>query len=148
MEKEEVMRLQHIKQASIKYKQMALWLTAGMALAILLACRVSASCEEILPQVVKPLVVSSIFSLACSTAYGEAWKATATSSPVNLAKFYMAASGIKMMAASIVVIAYVAFDKQNVLGFAAIFALFYLVFLAFDCIYFARVEKKSKLNKE
>ena len=35
MEKDEKMRLQAIRQAGIKYKQISLWMTAAMALAIL-----------------------------------------------------------------------------------------------------------------
>ena len=147
MEKEEKMRLQTIRQANIKYKQISLWLTALMALAILLACRISDLCSDILPQVVNPLVVSAIFSLVASTAYGEAWKAVAKSSPANLAKFYMAALVIKMVAGTLVFLIYVLVcDKQNILGFTAIFALFYVVLLVFDCIYFSRVEKKNNLN--
>ena len=143
------MRLQTIRQAGIKYKQISLWLTALMALAILLACRLSALCNDILPQVVNPLVVSAIFSLVASTAYGEAWKAVAKSSPANLAKFYMAALVIKMVAGTLVFLIYVLVcDKQNILGFTAIFALFYVVLLVFDCIYFSRVEKKNNLNKK
>ena len=146
MEKDEVMRLQYIKQVGIKYKQISLWLTAGLALAILFACRVSAHCDDILPQVVNPLVVSALFSLVASTAYGEAWTALAKSSPANLAKFYLAASALKMMSAAVVFLIYVVVcDKQNILGFAAIFVLFYVVLLVFDCIYFARVEKKNNL---
>lgn len=149
MEKEEKMRLQTIRQAGIKYKQISLWLTALMALAILFACRLSAICNDILPQVVNPLVVSAIFSLVASTAYGEAWKAVAKSSPANLAKFYMAALVIKMVAGTLVFLIYVLVcDKQNILGFTAIFALFYVVLLVFDCIYFSRVEKKNNLNKK
>ena len=149
MEKEEKMRLQAIRQAGIKYKQISLWLTALMALAILFACRLSALCNDILPQVVNPLVVSAIFSLVASTAYGEAWKAVAKSSPANLAKFYMAALVIKMVAGTLVFLIYVLVcDKQNILGFTAIFALFYVVLLVFDCIYFSRVEKKNNLNKK
>ena len=149
MEKEEKMRLQTIRQANIKYKQISLWLTALMALAILLVCRISALCSDILPQVVNPLVVSAIFSLVASTAYGEAWKAVAKSSPANLAKFYMAALVIKMVAGTLVFLIYVLVcDKQNILGFTAIFALFYVVLLVFDCIYFSRVEKKNNLNKK
>ena len=149
MEKEEKMRLQTIRQANIKYKQISLWLTALMALAILFACRLSALCNDILPQVVNPLVVSAIFSLVASTAYGEAWKAIAKSSPANLAKFYMAALVIKMVAGTLVFLIYVLVcDKQNILGFTAIFALFYVVLLVFDCIYFSRVEKKNNLNKK
>lgn len=143
------MRLQTIRQAGIKYKQISLWLTALMALAILFACRLSALCNDILPQVVNPLVVSAIFSLVASTAYGEAWKAIAKSSPANLAKFYMAALVIKMVAGTLVFLIYVLVcDKQNILGFTAIFALFYVVLLVFDCIYFSRVEKKNNLNKK
>lgn len=147
MEKDEKLRLQTIRQASIRYKQISLWLTAAVALAVLFACRLSAQCDDMIAQVVNPLVVSAIFSLVASTAYGEAWKAVAKSSPANLAKFYMAALVIKMVAGTTVFLIYVLVcDKQNILGFTAIFALFYVVLLVFDCIYFARVEKKNRLS--
>ena len=134
MEKDEKLRLQTIRQASIKYKQISLWLTALMALVILFACRVSALCDDILPRVVNPLIVSAIFSLVASTAYGEAWKAVAKSSPANLAKFYLAALVLKLMAGTLVFLIYVLVcDKQNILGFTAVFALFYVVLLVFDC---------------
>ena len=149
MEKDEKLRLQTIRQASIRYKQISLWLTAAVALAVLFACRLSAQCDDMIAQVVTPLVVSAIFSLVASTAYGEAWKAVAKSSPANLAKFYMAALVIKMVAGTLVFLIYVLVcDKQNILGFTAIFALFYVVLLVFDCIYFSRVEKKNNLNKK
>ena len=149
MEKDEKLRLQTIRQASIRYKQISLWLTAAVALAVLFACRLSAQCDDMIAQVVNPLVVSAIFSLVASTAYGEAWKAIAKSSPTNLAKFYMAALVIKMVAGTLVFLIYVLVcDKQNILGFTAIFALFYVVLLVFDCIYFSRVEKKNNLNKK
>lgn len=147
MEKDEKLRLQTIRQASIRYKQISLWLTAAVALAVLFACRLSAQCDDLIAQVVNPLVVSAIFSLVASTAYGEAWKAVAKSSPANLAKFYLAAMMLKMMAGVLVFLIYVLVcDKQNILGFTAIFALFYVVLLVFDCIYFARVEKKNRLS--
>ena len=147
MEKDEKLRLQTIRQASIRYKQISLWLTAAVALAVLFVCRLSAQCDDMIAQVVNPLVVSAIFSLVASTAYGEAWKAVAKSSPANLAKFYMAALVIKMIAGTLVFLIYVlTCDRQNILGFTAIFALFYVVLLVFDCIYFARVEKKNRLS--
>lgn len=147
MEKNEKMRLQNIKQINIKYKQISLWLTAAMTLIILFACRVSAQCDDMIAQVVNPLVVSALFSIIASTAYGEAWKAIAKSSPANLAKFYLAALVIKMVAGTLVFLVYVLLcDKQNILGFTAIFALFYVALLVFDCIYFAWVEKKSRLS--
>lgn len=147
MEKDEKLRLQTIRQASIRYKQISLWLTAAVALAVLFACRLSAQCNDMIAQVVNPLVVSAIFSLAASTAYGEAWKAVAKSSPANLARFYLAALVLKLMAGTLVFLIYVLVcDRQNILGFTAIFALFYVVLLVFDCIYFARVEKKNRLS--
>lgn len=139
--------MQTIRQASIRYKQISLWLTAAVALAVLFACRLSAQCDDMIAQVVNPLVVSAIFSLAASTAYGEAWKAVAKSSPANLARFYMAALVLKLMSGTLVFLIYVLVcDKQNILGFTVIFALFYVVLLVFDCIYFARVEKKNRLS--
>lgn len=147
MEKDEKLRLQTIRQASIRYKQISLWLTAAVALAVLFVCRLSAQCDDMIAQVVNPLVVSVIFSLVASTAYGEAWKAVAKSSPANLAKFYLAAMMLKMMAGVLVFLIYVLVcGKQNILGFTVIFALFYVVLLVFDCIYFARVEKKNRLS--
>ena len=141
------MEKQQIQQIARKYKQISLWITAGVALAILLACRISLQCDSIISQVVNPLCVSAIFSLVCSTAYGEAWQVVAKSSPANLAKFYLAASALKMMAAAVTFLVYVVVcDKSNILGFATIFILFYVVLLVFDCIYFARVEKKSRLS--
>ena len=147
MEKDEKLRLQTIRQASIRYKQISLWLTAAVALAVLFACRLSAQCDDMIAQVVNPLVVSAIFSLVASTAYGEAWKAVAKSSPANLAKFYLAALVLKLMAGTLVFLIYVLVcDRPNILGFTAIFALLYVVLLVFDCIYFARVEKKNRLS--
>lgn len=147
MEKDEKLRLQTIRQASIRYKQISLWLTAAVALAVLFACRLSAQCDDMIAQVVNPLVVSAIFSLVASTAYGEAWKAVAKSSPANLAKFYLAALVLKLMSGTLVFLIYVLVcDRQNILGFTAIFAFFYVVLLVFDCIYFARVEKKNRLS--
>ena len=78
---------------------------------------------------------------------GSCRKAVAKSSPANLAKFYLAALVLKLMAGTLVFLIYVLVcDKQNILGFTAIFALFYVVLLVFDCIYFARVEKKNRLS--
>ena len=96
---------------------------------------------------VNPLIVSALFSLVASTVYSEAWKAIAKSSPANLAKFYLAALVVKMVAGTLVFLIYVLVcDKQNILGFAAIYALFYIVLLVFDCVYFTRVEKKGHLS--
>lgn len=136
-----------VNKIARSYKKYTLWLIVGLALAILFGCRVSASCDELIGKVINPLCVSAIFSLAASVAYGESWQAIAKSSPANLAKFYLAASALKMMAAAVVFLIYVVMcAKSDIIGFAAIFVLFYVVLLVFDCAFFARVEKKSRLS--
>ena len=149
MKKKETMRLQLIKQIGLGYKQKSLWLIAGLALVILFACRISAMCDQIIPQVVTPLAVSAIFSIVASTATIEGWCAVAKSSPSTLAKYYLAASVIKMLAAAIVFLIYVVCcNRSNIIGFTVIFALFYVMLLIFDCLYFVRVEKKNnQINK-
>ena len=136
-----------IRQIARRYKKYTLWMIVGLSLIILFACRVSKSCDDIIVQVVNPLAISAIFSLIASAAYGEAWQAIAKSSPANLAKFYLAASALKMMAAAVVFLIYVLVSaKTNVLGFTLIFALYYVVLLVFDCLYFSRVEKKARIS--
>ena len=97
MEKDEKMRLQAIRQAGIKYKQISLWMTAAMALAILFSCRISAQCDDIIAQVVNPLIVSAIFSLVASTAYGEAWKAVPSMMLWRVFSSLMHSSGMPMV---------------------------------------------------
>ena len=142
-----IMEKEFIRQTARRYKKYTLWMIVGLFLVILFACRVSKSCDDIIAQVVNPLAVSAIFSLIASTAYGEAWQAIAKSSPANLAKFYLAASALKMMAAAVVFLIYVLVSaKTYVLGFTLIFALYYVVLLVFDCLYFSRVEKKARIS--
>lgn len=136
------MESKQIQATASRYKQISLWLTAGLVIAILIVCRVSKACDEILPGVVTPLVVSALFSLIASTAYGEAWKAIAMKSPANLAKFYLAASALKMMLGAVTfLVSVVLIPKASIIGFTAVFMLFYIILLVFDCIYFARIER-------
>lgn len=141
------MEKEFIQQTARRYKKYTLWLVAGLSLIILFACRVSKSCDDMIAQVVNPLAISTIFSLIASEAYGAAWQAIAKSSPANLAKFYLAASAMKMMGAAIVFLVYVLVSsKTYILGFTLIFALYYVMLLVFDCLYFSRVEKKARIS--
>jgi hypothetical protein len=84
------------------------------------------------------------FTFASSVAYGAAWKSVAKSSPTNLAKFYLAANAIRMLAAlAVATVGIILLDKSEAIGFAVIFIIFYLSILVFDTIYFSRVEKKG-----
>ena len=93
-------------------------------------------------------MVSALFSLITASIYGGAWKAIAASSPAVLGKFYLAGSALRMLLAFLTILVYAIIVKERVmiLSFAVIFMIFYLVLLAFDTIYFSKVEKNNKTN--
>ena len=94
------------------------------------------------------LIVSALFSLITASIYGGAWKAIAAKSPAVLGKFYLAGSALRMLLAFLTILVYAIIVKERVmiLSFAVIFMIFYLVLLAFDTIYFSKVEKNNKTN--
>ena len=47
---------------------------------------------------------------------------------------------------TVVVYAMVVKERAMVIGFVVIFMIFYLVLLAFDTVYFYKVEKNNKIN--
>ena len=53
-----------------------------------------------------------------------------------------------MLLAFLVILVYalVVKNRQEIISFAVIFMIFYLVLLAFDTIYFARLEKNNKIK--
>jgi hypothetical protein len=65
-----------------------------------------------------------------------------------LGKFYLAGSALRMLLAFLTILVYAIIVKERVmiLSFAVIFMIFYLVLLAFDTIYFSKVEKNNKTN--
>jgi hypothetical protein len=66
-------------------------------------------------------------------------------------RFYLVGSVLRLLLALSVFLIYlvVVRKRQAVIGFALIFAIFYIVLLAFDCLYFVRVEKKiNKIESE
>jgi len=118
-------------------------------MAILLAAQVLSASHPILDLVIMPLVVSVIFSLIASIAFGSAWKNIATKSPNTLAKFYLAAPVLRMIAALAVVLIFAFVLKKNtdaLLAFVAVFVGYYIVLLIFDSVFFSRAEKKLNLK--
>ena len=78
----------------------------------------------------------------------EHWKAIASQSPTVMNNFYLAGSGFRMLLAFLTVVVYAMVVKERamVIGFVVIFMIFYLVLLAFDTVYFYKVEKNNKIN--
>ena len=137
------MKKDPVDRIARKYHQMSLWLMTAISLVVLVVMNVALDMT-----LLNGLVISVCFTFVSSIAYGAAWKAVAKSSPMNLAKFYLAATVIRMLAALAVATVGIILlkDKHESTAFAIIFIIFYLSMLVFDTIFFSRVEKKG-LNK-
>ena len=126
-----------------KYYKISLWLIATLYLIgmLVVQCVMRSS-------YIHMLTISAVFSLLTASIDGGAWKAIAIHSPAVLGKFYLSASALRMLLAFLVILVYalVVKNRQEIISFAVIFMIFYLVLLAFDTIYFARLEKNNKIK--
>lgn len=126
-----------------KYYKNNLFIIAGLFLIGLLGVQLTQHTAYI-----NVLTICAVYSLITSSIYGGAWKAIASQSPAVLNNFYLAASGFRMLLAFLTVLIYAMVVKERtmVIGFVVIFMVFYLVLLAFDTVYFYKVEKNNKIN--
>ena len=126
-----------------KYYKNNLWIIAGLYLIGLLVVQLTQQTAYI-----NLLTISAVYSLITSSIYGGAWKAIASQSPTVMNNFYLAGSGFRMLLAFLTVVVYAMVVKERtmVIGFVVIFMIFYLVLLAFDTVYFYKVEKNNKIN--
>lgn len=126
-----------------KYYKNNLWIIAGLFLIGLLGVQLTQQTAYI-----NVLTICAVYSLITSSIYGGAWKVIASQSPAVLNNFYLAASGFRMLLAFLTVLIYAMVVKERtmVIGFVVIFMIFYLVLLAFDTVYFYKVEKNNKIN--
>ncbi|MCI6549786.1 MAG: hypothetical protein MR450_02870 [Prevotella sp.] len=133
---------ERIKRISRKYQLTSLWITFGLLILGLLMVQGFRQYA-----LVSGLLFSAAYSLITCFAYGKAWVAVARRSPNVLSRFYMAASVLRMLLAlAVVLVAAVVMrnDTMQMLSFIGVFAVFYLVLLVFDSIFFARVEKTKE----
>ena len=128
------------------YNKINLWLVVALTLLGLLMSQVLLK-----PNLVTPMVVSSIFFIATSKLYGKAWKYFATNSPKVLGRFYLAGSMLRMFLAVIIILigsfSYRG-DKENILTYVVVFVVYYIIAMFFDCLYFFRIEKNNKINNK
>ncbi|MDD7258400.1 MAG: hypothetical protein PUH24_09085 [Prevotellaceae bacterium] len=92
------------------------------------------------------LMISFFFTLLVLLVYGFCWKKVAESSTRILTYFYLAGSTIRMLLAGLVVLVYwfQVSDYISVRNFSIVFLIFYLVMLAYDAMFFIRVEKNEQ----
>lgn len=94
------------------------------------------------------LVPAAAFQLVACVAYGMTWRMIAGGSVSSLPLFYLAASGLRMLAgvAFVLVYLFVVKDTLTVRFFVITFLIYYLLLLIYDTIYFVKVEKKIHQN--
>lgn len=92
--------------------------------------------------------ISAVFQLVACMAYGFLWKTVAASSQDSLPTLYMSASGFRMLAGVITVLAFcfATEDKTAIRFFVILFLIYYFVILIYDTAYFMKVEKKIRHN--
>lgn len=124
-----------------RYAKHSLLLLTAIFLLTLLGIRVYGTNEMIMP-----LALCTIFHLVANMAYGAMWGKIAESSVQSLPTLYLIASGVRMFAAIVTVMAYcfIEDDKTLIKFFAIVFMVFYFIMLIYDTAFFVGVEKKSK----
>lgn len=136
-----------IDNTSRRYCKYGIWLTSALTFAVIIA--ISVNWLDI--SLVSALAVSALYSIIVNLAYGSLWKRIAKSAPSTMAKFYLAASALRLITAALVVIVFCVInrsDKELIRNFIFVFFAFYLVMLVFDSVFFARIEKNNNLKIE
>lgn len=136
-----------IDNTSRRYCKYGIWLTSALTFAVIIA--ISVNWLDI--SLVSALAVSALYSIIVNLAYGSLWKRIAKSAPGTMAKFYLAASALRLITAALVVIVFCVInrsDKELIRNFIFVFFTFYLVMLVFDSVFFARIEKNNNLKIE
>lgn len=131
-----------IDNTSRRYYKYGIWLTSALTFAVIIA--ISVNWLDI--SLVSALAVSALYSIIVNLAYGSLWKRIAKSAPGTMAKFYLAASALRLITAALVVIVFCVInrsDKELIRNFIFVFFAFYLVMLVFDSVFFARIEKNN-----
>lgn len=130
------------RQTVAIYNKVAIGLTAVLS-AIGLALAALAGWDRL----ITPVAVSAAYSLASAIAYIYGWKAVAQRAPEALPKYYLAGSAFRLMAAATVLLVYCVAQRHDIAAikwFAAVFIVFYIVMLAFDALFFAKISKTDK----
>lgn len=126
------------------YLRQSICLIVGLTLLFLLYMNVWGSAD----MMTIPICISAVFQLVACVAYAFVWKHVAASSPDSLPTLYMTASGCRMFAGIVTVLAYCFSieDKASIRFFVITFLIYYFIMLIYDTIYFMRVEKGRKVS--
>lgn len=90
-----------------------------------------------------PACISGVFVIIVGTAVALIWKKVASSAPDMLTTFHQAVSGFRMLLAlAVLFVCYLKVGRDEMGPYIIIFMVFYLVYLAYHTIFFARINNK------
>lgn len=123
------------------YLRLVFWVIGFAMLGILLGMSV---CRD--TSLAVALAVSVAFSVISCLAFARLWRTVALKSPTVLTKFYLASSVVRMLAGAMVVIVYCLLvrNRTDIIQFAVVFSIFYLLILIVDCVFFSRLERNNR----
>ena len=98
-----------IDNTSRRYCKYGIWLTSALTFAVIIA--ISVNWLDI--SLVSALAVSALYSIIVNLAYGSLWKRIAKSAPGTMAKFYLAASALRLITAALVVIVFCVINRSD-----------------------------------
>lgn len=98
---------------------------------------------EFTPSLLVPMAVSYGFYLVTAGIFSVIWKKVATSNPEMLTTVYMATSGFRMLLAlATLTIVYIVVGREQMMPYAVVFMIFYLVAVGHHSYFFARFNNK------
>lgn len=90
-----------------------------------------------------PITVSDAFYLATACVFSVIWKKVAMANPEMLTTVYMATSGFRMLLAlATLTVVFFIVGRENMMPYAIVFMIFYLVAVGHHSYFFARYNNK------
>lgn len=129
------------------YRKISLWLSVGITLLILLAGQIMTSGNTFIGNTIGIVVMAVLYFIITNIVTSNAWIKAARKTDNSLTRFYIVAPMIKMVVALVVILFIIisrCYNKTVMLESVSVFAIYYVVQLLFDCIYYSRVEKNKK----
>lgn len=129
------------------YRKISLWLSVGITLLILLAGQIMTSGNTFIGNTISIVVMAVLYFIITNIVTSNAWIKAARKTDNSLTRFYIVAPMIKMVVALVVILFIIIsrrYNKTVMLESVSVFAIYYVVQLLFDCIYYSRVEKNKK----
>lgn len=139
-----VREIDNVRHIAGLYHKVLLWIIATVTIIAFLAEQIVQTNAFTLS-----IVFSAVYFLVVMMLNGKCWCKAARQSSNTLTRFYFASSAVRMLLAFVVVLVgafMLRADKTQTLGFALIFAAYYVLLLIFDCIFFSRIEKKHLIK--